>query len=132
MGERLTFVVAGPACIHGPVAHNGFERRCFPQMQRIGRLNIVVAVDENGRLIGSGLGMFGKDDGIAWCFVQLNVIYADGNEVIPQKFCGFFHIRLVDRAGAYAGYSEQIKQFFLESFLVLVDVILYGRHAISR
>src|SRR5690606_23618652 len=47
--EELTLVVDGAARVHAPVAHVRLERRRRPQVERLRRLDVVVAVDENGR-----------------------------------------------------------------------------------
>ena len=48
----LALVVAGAARVDVVAAHFGLERRRLPLVQRIGRLHVVVAVEEDGRLAG--------------------------------------------------------------------------------
>src|SRR5207302_9989967 len=46
--EQLPFVVNGSAREDLAVSHGRLERRRRPQLERLGRLHVVVAVDENG------------------------------------------------------------------------------------
>ncbi len=48
-GEHRSLVVGGAAGIEPVVAHFGLEGRALPAVQGIGRLHVVVAVDEDGR-----------------------------------------------------------------------------------
>ena len=46
--EDLALVVGGAARVEPAVAHGGLERRPDPLVERVGRLDVVVAVDQQG------------------------------------------------------------------------------------
>ena len=48
VAEHLTLVVAGAAAEHPPRPHGGLERRRVPLVDRVDRLDVVVAVDQGG------------------------------------------------------------------------------------
>jgi hypothetical protein len=50
--QHRSLVVGHAAPVEAIVAHGGLERRRQPFVQRIGRLHVVMAVDEDGRLLG--------------------------------------------------------------------------------
>src|SRR6266699_5486596 len=50
--KELAFVVHRSARENLSVAHSRLERRRCPELERLGRLDVVVAVDENGRRSG--------------------------------------------------------------------------------
>ncbi len=50
---EVALVVAGPAGVDAPVAHLGLERRRRPRAQVARALDVVVAVDEDGRGVGA-------------------------------------------------------------------------------
>ena len=51
--KNLAFVIGCAACKNVAVLQNRFERRRIPKPQRIGRLHIVMSVDQNGAVFGS-------------------------------------------------------------------------------
>ena len=69
----LTLVVGRASGIEVAVFNAGFERRGFPQFERLRRLDIVVAVDEEGGLLRIGLGSAGHHDGVAIGFMDRGV-----------------------------------------------------------
>ncbi|OPZ97469.1 MAG: hypothetical protein BWY72_01200 [Bacteroidetes bacterium ADurb.Bin416] len=50
--EGLPFVVVGAPAVNGALSNLGFKGRGFPQVERIGRLHIVVPVNQRCRQIG--------------------------------------------------------------------------------
>ena len=64
MREHLPFVVGRAAGVDVAVADGRLERRADPFVQRIGRLHVVVAVDQHDRLAGDG-GGFGVNQRMA-------------------------------------------------------------------
>ena len=50
--EHLALVVRGAAGVQPAVAHGGLERRAGPLLERVGRLHVVVAVDQQRRPAG--------------------------------------------------------------------------------
>lgn len=62
--EGLAFVVAGAAGVDVVVFDDGFEGRGVPEVEGVGGLDVVVAVEEEGGLAGGEEG-FGVDEGVA-------------------------------------------------------------------
>ena len=52
VGVDLALVVAGAAGVNHAVPDHRFEGRVVPQVQRINRLDIVVAVEQQGLAVG--------------------------------------------------------------------------------
>ena len=74
--EDLALVVGGPARVDLAVAHGRLERRGVPELQRIDRLHVVVAVEEDGRR-AFGAEPVAVDDGIAGRLDQPHVLHPD-------------------------------------------------------
>ena len=51
--QEVALVVARAARVQPAVAHHGLERVGRPELARIGRLHVVVAVDQHGRRVGA-------------------------------------------------------------------------------
>ena len=49
MHVKLSLVVCAAPGVYLPLFEGGFERATFPEFQRVGRLHIIMAVDEYGR-----------------------------------------------------------------------------------
>src|SRR5687767_12209163 len=64
VGEHLALVVAGAARVDPAVADRRLERRTVPGVQRLRRLDVVVAVDEH-RPCRVGRSYFSEDDRIS-------------------------------------------------------------------
>jgi hypothetical protein len=72
VGPKLALVVGGPAGVEPPLPHRRGEGRGFPELQGIGGLDIVVAVDQDrgGPLVHQALGV---EDGMEGGLVELGV-----------------------------------------------------------
>ena len=96
MGKVLAFVVAGAAGEERMVFDAGLEGRRFPQVQRLGRLNVVVAVNQEMWAPTRGGGGAGRclrdDDRIAVRRAEPNV-QADGPAMVEQPAGGGFDVR---------------------------------------
>ena len=62
---QLALVVAGAARVHDVVLVPRLERRPDPLVERIGRLDVVVAVDQDGGLVRAGMEPVGGDHRVA-------------------------------------------------------------------
>ena len=58
-------IVARTARIEPPVAHDGIERVGGPEAARLGRLHVVVPVDQNGRRIGPARAQLARAERVA-------------------------------------------------------------------
>src|SRR5207247_3694724 len=55
-GVELALVVCDPTCVEDTVAYGRLERRALPELEWIGRLDVEMAVDEDGRRVGARRG----------------------------------------------------------------------------
>src|SRR6185369_14080735 len=86
MGPKLAFVVGGAAPVEATSSYLGLERRTRPQLERIRRLDVVVAVEKHGRLAGSSE-PFRVDKRMALRFDETN-LEAHPAELTLDKRCG--------------------------------------------
>ena len=83
MGVDLALVVGGAAGQHVAVPDDRLERRARPEVERIDRLDVVMAVDDDGRRIGS-VKPVRIDDRVAVRFGHLDVVEAGGPERVGK------------------------------------------------
>ena len=83
----LALVVGGAAAEHPPSVHDRLERRRRPEVQRVDRLDVVVAVDQDGRR-ALGMQPIAVDDGMAGRLGDLDVLEADPSHRIRQPLGG--------------------------------------------
>ena len=77
-------LVIGGATGQDPVANNdGLERRRGPELRRVHRLDIVMAVDEHGRGV-RGVQPVRIDDGMTTRLERLGMLQARGGQVVDQ------------------------------------------------
>ena len=132
--EQLTFIVVRAAGVDGLFAggrvlgEDGLEGAGAPLVERLRRLDVVVAVDEH-RLLGAGHGLGAEDDGVAGGLIDGGLVGPGGGEELRQPACAAIHIGLILRLGADGGDTQEGEKFFKETFAVLVDI---GFHLVSR
>ena len=52
VGEDLALIVGGAPCVDPAIRDTGLEGMCRPPVERIGRLHVIVSVDQDGPLGG--------------------------------------------------------------------------------
>ena len=102
--EDLALVVGRAARVDLAVAHGGFERRRLPQLDRIDRLHVVVAVEEDRRR-PFGAQPVAVDDGKAGRLDQPHVLHADAPHLVGRPLGAALHVAgmLGQRADARDG-----------------------------
>ncbi len=80
----LAFVVGRSARVDVVVADGGLERRRFPFVQRIGRLDVVMAVQQESRFAGRAQPL-GVDQRVAFAFDELRLLQAGLIEFAADK-----------------------------------------------
>src|ERR1019366_2886949 len=120
----LPFVVAGTAAVDVVAADFGLERRRFPLVERIGRLHVVVAIEEDGGLVG-GAEPLGVDQrvAVARVFDQLGGGHAGGQQIVQCELGGAPDVGLVFRQRADGGNAEEGLQALQEFALVFLIVV---------
>src|SRR5690606_6101545 len=103
------------------------EGRRGPELERLGGLHVVVAVDEYGRRVRAGAAPFADDDRVAGRALdgglERGLAHAGG-----EPLGGALHVRLVLAARADAGDAEELEQLVAEAAEVRVDVLVGVAH----
>ena len=126
----LSLVVHGAARVELAVAHNGLEGLRGPQLERLGRLNVVVPVEQRGRLAG-GAQPLSVDDGVARGLHHLHARHSELSQLGREVLGAAQHVGLVLGLGADARDAERGLQVFDEAVLVLLEVLGKGIHGRS-
>ena len=97
------------------------ERRRGPLVERIGRLHVVVAVDQRDRLAGHRRRL-GKDDRMAGGFDRARSSRPSCLNRVDHPVGGFAHVGSVARVGADARDAQQIGEVVDERLAVGLDI----------
>ena len=119
MHEDLAFVVGRAASVDFAVAHGPLKRRRLPKVERIHRLHIVMAVEENGRCARCAEPV-AVHNRIAWRIDQPDILKAHPPHLVGTPFGAPLHIRRVLGQRADAWNREEGLQ--LREIAIAVDV----------
>ncbi len=117
--EDLALVVGRAARVYLAVAHCRLKRRRFPQIERVHRLHVVVAVKENRRRAGRTEPV-AVHDRIAWRVDEPDILKADAPHLIRAPFGAALHVGRVLGQRADARNGE--KRLQLGEITIAVDV----------
>ena len=120
--DHLALVVDRAAGVEIAVALGGLEGRREPLVERVGRLHIVVAVDEHGRLAG-GMQPVGIDQRMAFGLNQARVLHADALELGEQRLGGFAAVGRVLGQRGDGGNAQQSLQIIEKTGVVLACIV---------
>ncbi len=120
--EHLALVVGRAARVNLAVAHGCLKRRRRPEIQRIDRLHVVMAVEENRRL-ARRIEPVAVDDGIARGVDQADVLHPGRGQRVGGPLRRAPHVALVLRQRADARDGEVLLEFLDVSIAVDVDEI---------
>ena len=104
--EHLAFVVGGAAGEHPAVANGRFERRRAPLVERIGRLHVVVAVDEERGRAGH-FRAHAPHDRMRFARDELHLAAAEASELAGHPFRRRPAIGVVRGEGRDRGDAEE-------------------------
>ena len=90
----LAFIVGRPTRVDIIVANVGLKRRRFPFVQRIGRLHVVMPVEQHGGLARRAQ-PFGVDQRIPFAFDQLRLLQSGALQLAAHEFGRALDVRLV-------------------------------------
>ena len=128
MGEVLALVVAGAAREEVAAAKRRLERRAVPQLERLGRLNVVVAVHEKVRLGAvAPARRGGSDDRVAAGPVHAR-LEAKRLGVTGEPAGAVGHVFFVRALRRHAGEAQILDQLVDEPLPVGIDVFLQLIH----
>jgi hypothetical protein len=121
VGEVLAFVVADSAGIDVAADPARFEGRRGPEFHRIGRLHVVVSINEKRRLVGVRLRGSGEDDRVSGRRADFRLEAgrpAAGGQPLRTRL----HVRRVLGLGADPRNPHVIEQLGNKSFFVLRQI----------
>src|SRR5215207_10410898 len=87
-GNEVRLHVGRAAGVDQAVTERRLEWRRLPQLERVGRLDVIVTVDEDRGLAGSGVpgAVYNR---VAWCFDQADVGHACRSQAISDPVGAF-------------------------------------------
>jgi hypothetical protein len=90
----LPFIVGGAAAVQIAAANRWLEGRGRPQVQRLGRLHVVVAVEQDGRLAGR-VQRFSIDKRVHFRRQDFDIFQACGAQAAGDPFRSALNVGLV-------------------------------------
>jgi hypothetical protein len=132
---ELAFVVHGAAGVDVAVAQGGLKGGGEPQLERVGGLDVVVAVAEDGGFVwefyvvsvNEGVAALGQGAGD-----DLNVFHTGGAELGGGEFGGVQDVDFVLRECGDAGDADEFEEFFEEAGGVGVNVGADGGRDVAK
>jgi len=128
VGVHLALVVDGAAGVDVTVADFRFEGRGDPEFERVGRLDVVVPVAENGGLAG-GVEPVGIDERMALGGYDFDVFEAGSLQRVGRELGRAGHVTGVFRQRGDAGNANELEEFFEQAGAVGVDPLVDGGEA---
>ena len=107
----LALVVRGAPGEQVIAGHRRLKGRRLPLLQRVGWLDIIVAVDQDRRRLRAGRQPLGHDHRMSRGGDHLGLLKAGGLQFGAQPVCSALHVGLVRGLGADAGYAQELLQF---------------------
>ncbi len=127
MHVELALVVHRAAREELAVAHHRLERRCGPKLERLGRLDVVMPVEDRGRTAGSAQPLR-VHHRVAGGRDHLGARHPDRAQAAGDMLGAAPHVVAVRRLRAHARNAERGLQVFDEAVTVLVEVAGEGVH----
>jgi hypothetical protein len=132
--EDLALVVGRAARVDLAVANGGCKRRRLPQLDRIDRLDVVVAVEEDGRR-AFGAQPVAVHDRVARCFDEADIAEADAPHLLGGPLGAAANVAGVLRQRADARNGEvslQLLDVTIAIRMDIVDDVIHWRSAFSE
>jgi hypothetical protein len=120
--EELSLVVPGTTRVDALVLVSRLEGRSNPLVERIGGLDVVMAVDENGRRVGSSSGPLARHDRVVRRLVHRRSLDAEPRQLVHDPLRGAPDLALALRIGAHALYREELVELGQVPVIVLPQV----------
>ena len=117
----LAFVVGGAAAEEIAAANRGLEGRRGPEFERLGRLDVVMAVEKDGGLAGR-VQRFRVDQGMQLGRNDFDVGESGAAEAIGDPLGGALDVRLVLALRADAGNAQEFVEIGEMLVVLLFDV----------
>jgi hypothetical protein len=110
MHKELPLVVGRSAGIDLSILDDRVERSAIPEFEGVGRLNVVMAIDEDGGSFGVN-DLFAVHHGMAVGGVDFRFVDAGLEEVLADGSGAGLHVGFVFAAGADGGDAEEVEEF---------------------
>ena len=107
---KLALVVDRAARVNVVVALRRFKRRRVPFVDRIGRLNVVMGIHQDGGL-ARRMQPVGIKQRMTLGGYDLDVFHSDAAQLVGHKFCCLLHVAFMFFEGANAGNAEESFEF---------------------
>jgi hypothetical protein len=120
--EHLALVVGRSPSIEVAVSNGRFERRRQPRLQWLGWLNVVVAVYQDGWLVGSAQPL-GVDEGMPLGFDKIS-LEPHRRQIVTDEQRGAAGIKVVIRLCTDTGYPDQVLELFFEIVVMRREIRL--------
>ncbi len=124
MNVDLPLVVGGAAGVQIAAANGGFKCRRGPEVQRLGRLHIVMAVEEDGRFAGRAQ-RFAIDERVHFRGQDFDVVEARGAQLFGDPLRGALDVRLVLGLRADAWNPQEFVE--LVQMFVALGINVFGQ-----
>jgi len=122
---HLAFVITRSSGVDVAIAESWLKRRRDPLFERVGRLDVIVAIAKHGRLAG-GVEPIGIDQRVTPGRNDFDVFETGALEARGNEFSGADDIRFVVGIGADAGDAQEIEKLLEQTRLLLMDEIGNG------
>ena len=129
--EKLSLVVGGTARVDAPVAHVRLEGGSRPQLQRLGGLDVVVAVHQHGGGVLPRSAPFAEHHRVARRLEDLR-LQADVPHAVAQPAGGVARVPVVFGLGADGGNAQEVEEFRQKPLQVVGGESLRSRHIHPR
>ncbi|MNV79159.1 hypothetical protein D3C71_1726970 [compost metagenome] len=107
LGVQLRLVVGCASPVQPAVLQHRLEGIGFPLVYRVGRLHVIMPVNQRCRLAGimEPITVYHR---VAFGFQNLNMLKPGFHQPVRQPAGGFPHVFFMRRTGAYAGNPDEI------------------------
>src|SRR4051794_7440303 len=128
MSKVLPLVITRAAPEQRAAFDTGFKRGTLPQLERLGRLNVIVAIDKKMRPAFTALDKrTGENDWITRCIEDFRV-QADGFRMSAEPSGALDEVIFVLRLGRNAREANVIAKFLDEPLFIAFEMIQHGLH----
>ena len=120
--QHIALVIGRAAAIDPAILDDGFKRRAVPQIERVGRLNIKMPIDQNGRLVRASLHPIAIHNGMGFGFHHPGIGNAGIMQPVNDPVTSPHHIvkmRILSRDGRY---RNEIRQGINKAVLMAVEI----------
>src|ERR1700754_697431 len=124
---KLPLVVGAATGVDLPVFDDRIERPAMPELEGIGWLYVVMAIDQYSWTAGVG-DLLAIDYRVTFRRIDLGFVDTGVEQALFHCVGAFLHVRLVLAAGADGGDTEKLEKFTEETIFIFLLVVLPNFH----